>query len=83
MEVSVQPWSLYPGEKSPRYSLERRLGGPQSRCGRSGEEKQSSTVQREGQIKERRLKNCRKVHLQFQSNQTEADQHGGHVANSG
>jgi hypothetical protein len=30
--------ALPPG-KSPRYPLERRLGGPQSRSGRSGEEK--------------------------------------------
>jgi hypothetical protein len=30
---------LYPRRKSPRYPLERRFGGPQSRSGRSGEEK--------------------------------------------
>jgi hypothetical protein len=33
------PLSLYPWGKSPRYSLDRRLGGPQSRSGRRGEEK--------------------------------------------
>jgi hypothetical protein len=32
--VSVKPWPLYP-----RYPLDRRLGGPQSRSGRRGEEK--------------------------------------------
>jgi hypothetical protein len=30
---------LYPGGKSPRYPLERRLGGPQNQSGRRGEEK--------------------------------------------
>jgi hypothetical protein len=41
MEVSGQlhaPAALPPG-KSPRYPLDRRLGGPQSRSGRFGEEK--------------------------------------------
>jgi hypothetical protein len=28
-----------PPEKNPRYSLDRRLGGPQNRSGRCGEEK--------------------------------------------
>jgi len=30
--------ALFPG-KQPRYPLDRRLGGPQSRSGRGGEEK--------------------------------------------
>jgi hypothetical protein len=34
------PVALPPGKK-PRYPLDRRLGGPQSRSGRGGEEKNS------------------------------------------
>jgi hypothetical protein len=30
---------FYPRRKSPRYSFDRRLGGPQNRSGRCGEEK--------------------------------------------
>jgi hypothetical protein len=43
MEVSGQLHVLaaYPQGKSPLYPLDRRLGGPQSRSGRSGEEKNS------------------------------------------
>jgi hypothetical protein len=37
--VSYTPWPLYPQGKSPWYPFDRRLGGPQSRSGRSGEEK--------------------------------------------
>jgi hypothetical protein len=37
--VNFTPRPLYPREKSPRYPLDRRLGGPQSRSGRPGEEK--------------------------------------------
>jgi hypothetical protein len=37
--VSFTPWPLYWQRKSPRYSLYRRLGEPQSRSGRRGEEK--------------------------------------------
>jgi hypothetical protein len=37
--VNFTPWPLYPREKSPRYPLDRRLGGPQSRSGRFGEVK--------------------------------------------
>jgi hypothetical protein len=33
------PRPLYPRGKNPRYPLDRRLGGPQSRSGRFGEEK--------------------------------------------
>jgi hypothetical protein len=33
------PRPLCPQEKSPFYPLDRRLGGPQSRSGRGGEEK--------------------------------------------
>jgi hypothetical protein len=43
MEVSGQfhaPASFPPGGKSPRYPLDRRLGGPQSRSGRGDEEKE-------------------------------------------
>jgi hypothetical protein len=43
MEVSGQihaPAALPPG-KSPWYSLDRRLGGPQSRSGHGGDEKNS------------------------------------------
>jgi hypothetical protein len=43
MEVSGQ--LLYPQGKSPCYPLDRRLGGPQSRSGRSGEEKNSQPRQ--------------------------------------
>jgi hypothetical protein len=42
MEVSGQvhsPAALPQGKKSPWYPLDRRLGGPQSRSGRGGEEK--------------------------------------------
>jgi len=45
MEVSGQlraPTALLPG-KSPLYALDRRLGGPQSRSGHGGEEKNSQT----------------------------------------
>jgi hypothetical protein len=37
--VNFTPRPLYPRGKSPRYPLDRRLGRPQSRSGRSGEEK--------------------------------------------
>jgi hypothetical protein len=37
--VSFTPRPLYPQGKSPLYPLDRRLGGPQSLSGRSGEEK--------------------------------------------
>jgi hypothetical protein len=37
--VSFMPLPLYPQGKSSRYPLDRRLGGPQSRCGRHGETK--------------------------------------------
>jgi hypothetical protein len=37
--VSFNPWPLYSQGKSPRCTLDRRLGGPQSRAGRFGEEK--------------------------------------------
>jgi hypothetical protein len=36
--VSFTPRPLYPPGKSPWYPLDRRLGGPQSRSGRCGEE---------------------------------------------
>jgi hypothetical protein len=37
--VSYTPRPLYPRGKSPRHPLDRRLGGPQSRSGRCGEER--------------------------------------------
>jgi hypothetical protein len=39
--VSFTPQPLYPQGKSPLYPLDRRLGGPQSRSGRGGEDKNS------------------------------------------
>jgi hypothetical protein len=39
--VSFMPRPLYPQGKSPRYPLDRRLGGPQSRSGHGGEEEKS------------------------------------------
>jgi hypothetical protein len=42
LEVSGQlhaPAALLPGKEPPHYPLDRRLGGPQSRSGRRGEEK--------------------------------------------
>jgi hypothetical protein len=40
--VSFMSRTLYSQEKSPWYPLNRRLGGPQSRCGRGGEKKKKS-----------------------------------------
>jgi hypothetical protein len=37
-EVSFKPRPLYPRGKNPGMSLDRRLGGPQSRSGPRGEE---------------------------------------------
>jgi hypothetical protein len=42
--VSFTPRPLYLQRKSPWYPLERRLGGPQSRSGRGGEEKNSQPL---------------------------------------
>jgi hypothetical protein len=39
--VSFTPRPLYPQGKSPWHTLDRKLGGPQSRSGRGGEEKNS------------------------------------------
>jgi hypothetical protein len=46
MEVSGQLHALplYPQRKSPWYPFDRRLGGPQSRSGRCGEEKNFQTL---------------------------------------
>jgi hypothetical protein len=40
--VSFTPRPLNPREKRPRYALDRRLGGPQSRSGRDVEEEFSA-----------------------------------------
>jgi hypothetical protein len=37
--VGFTPRQLFPREKSSRYALDRRLGGPQSPSGRCGEER--------------------------------------------
>jgi hypothetical protein len=42
--VSFTPQPLYPQGRSPWYPLDTRLGGPQSRSGRGGEEKNSQPV---------------------------------------
>jgi hypothetical protein len=42
--VSFTPGSLYPQGKSSWHSLDRRLGGPQSRSGHGGEEKNSQPL---------------------------------------
>jgi len=39
--VSFAPWLLYPRVKCPQCSLDRRLGGAQSRFGRGGRRKNS------------------------------------------
>jgi hypothetical protein len=44
--VSFTPRPFYPQEKSPWYPLDRRLGGPQMRSGRGGEEKNSQALPR-------------------------------------
>jgi hypothetical protein len=44
--VSFTHRPLYPPGKSHRYPLDRRLGGPQSRAGRGGEEKNSQPLPR-------------------------------------
>jgi hypothetical protein len=43
--VSFTPWPLLPQRMSPLYQLDRRLGGPQSRFGRGGEEKHSQVFE--------------------------------------
>jgi hypothetical protein len=42
--VSFTTLPLYTQGKSPSYPLDRRLGRPQSRCGRGGEEKNSQPL---------------------------------------
>jgi hypothetical protein len=42
--VSFTPRPPYPQGKSPPYPLDRRLGGPQVRSGRCGEEKNSQSL---------------------------------------
>jgi len=41
--VSFTPRPLYPQRNSPRYPLDGRLGGPQSRPGSGGEEENSQS----------------------------------------
>jgi hypothetical protein len=42
--VSFTPRPLYPQGKSPLYLVDMRLGGPHSRSGRGGEEKNSQPL---------------------------------------
>jgi hypothetical protein len=42
--VSYTPWTLYSQGKSPWYPLDRRLGGPKSRFGNGGEDKNSQPL---------------------------------------
>jgi len=42
--VSFIPWPLYPQGRSSWYSLDRKLGGPQSQPGCCGEEKESQPL---------------------------------------
>jgi len=42
--VSFTTLPLYPRGKSPRYLLDRKSGGPQSRSGHGGEEKNSQPL---------------------------------------
>jgi hypothetical protein len=42
--VSFMPRPLFPHEKNPLYPLDRRLGKPQSRSRRAGEEKNSQPL---------------------------------------
>jgi hypothetical protein len=44
--VSFTPRPLYAQGKNPWYPLDRRLGEPQSRSGRGGEEKKSQSLLR-------------------------------------
>jgi hypothetical protein len=44
--VSFTPRSLYPQGKSSWYPLDKRLGGPESRSERGGEEKNSQSLPR-------------------------------------
>jgi len=42
--VRFTPQQLYPWGKSPRYLLDRRLGGPHNRSGRGDEQKKNSAT---------------------------------------
>jgi len=42
--VTFTLWPLYPQGKCPRYPMDRRLGGPLSRFGHGGEEKNSQPL---------------------------------------
>jgi hypothetical protein len=46
MSGGVHAWPIYSQGKSPWYPLDRRLGGPQSRSGLCGEEKNSQPLSR-------------------------------------
>jgi hypothetical protein len=54
--VSFTLRSFYPQGKNPSYLLDRRLGGPQSRFGRGGEEKNSQSPS--GIVFHKPTKNC-------------------------
>jgi len=41
--MSFRPRPIYSQGKSPRYPLDRRLGGPQNRSGQGGKEKNSQS----------------------------------------
>jgi hypothetical protein len=68
--VSFMSQPLYPQEKGPWYPLDRRLGGPQSRSGRGGEEKNSQPIiqpvaQRYTTVSVTLLPNCTNEHQEM------------------
>jgi hypothetical protein len=55
------PWPLHPQGKNPWYPLDRRLGGPQSQSGGSGEEKNLNPASHNLTLMEKKItsvKNC-------------------------
>jgi hypothetical protein len=63
--VSFTPLPLYPQGKSPWYSLDRRLGGPQSRSGPGDEEKNSQPPAENRIIEPRSSAQCLSPYLSF------------------
>jgi hypothetical protein len=67
--VSFTLRPLYPQGNSPWYPLDRRLGGPQNRSGRGGEEKNSQPPAGEGNVgvfsPSHRLKTGSRAHIAF------------------